>query len=518
LISVSELSFATAYASRHGLTLSEDQNPSLLIPLTRTPDFILVFGTHLSVYEDVLSGVPQRTATSIFSDVLLPILPGDSKRSPLWVGWDKALRNPDFRSDAFYVAREDGRVMYVERAGRLTDMSDAGAWPCRIDTAFACLSVDNSEFSQLYPDVLIAGGVGNDSLLCKLGAWPAEYSYTSQYPAMNQFQYVESIPNWTPMTDLCITGLGGPRAAHEHSRSSVFIANGSAPHGELTELRHGLQSLVDDSASGMHGCTGIWILNHGTQTVNGRERTARRHYATFAITIPPETLVIRVIRTQPESRPEFSGAWDEGVWEKIQIPTGDEEVDDGIIRDVETIAACSWSEHFAVQITRTEARILHRPTLHYRDSIAYISPLLLGAVKPSYPFIAIAFRESGCTYVDILKITQDGHLVKNAPQTGRLPLETDPTCIELLDLDGIFYVFISTSDLRIMLLSVGDEGALQPVLQESMEIIGFQGERMLVESAVLVSSNEKSILLCGTRNGYLLSSPLAVSTQSMSLM
>ena len=518
MISVSEIAFAALYVSRNELTYSEDHNPSLLIPLTRTPDFILVFGTHLSVYEDVLSGVPQRYAVSMSSDVLAPILPGDSKRSPLWVGWSKALRNPDFRKDAFYVAREDGRVMYVETAGLPMAMSDAGAWPCRIDSAFACLSVDNSELSQLYPDVLIAGGVGNDSLLCKLGAWPAEYSYTSQYPAVNQFQYVESISNWTPLTDLCITGLGGSRAAHERSRSSIFIANGSAPHGELTELRHGLQSLVDESVSGMHGCTGLFVLDHGTQIVNSRGKTARRHYANFAITISPETLVIRLIRTQPESGPEFSGAWEEGVWEKTQIPSGDDEVDDGIIRDVETIAACSWSEQFAVQITRTEVRILHRPNLHYSDSIAYGSPLLLGAVRPKFPFTAIAFRESGCTYVDILNINRDGQFVKKAPQTGRLPLENDPTCIELLDLDGNLCVFICTSDLSIMLLSVGDDGTLRPVLQGSMESIGQQGERMLVESAVLVSANEKSTLLCGTRNGYLLSSPLAVSNPSMSLM
>jgi hypothetical protein len=162
----------------------------------------MVLDSHIAIYKDILSGAPHRLYAPIHEAILPPLLPGDSKRKPCWVEWDKTPRNPDFPKEAFYVAREDGRIMYAERGLTGTvETIEAGVWPYRIDSAFACLSVDNSEFSQSYPDVLIAGGVGNDGRLCKLGSWPAEYSYAVPYPGSNQLSYVESIANWTPLSE-----------------------------------------------------------------------------------------------------------------------------------------------------------------------------------------------------------------------------------------------------------------------------------------------------------------------------
>ncbi|KAJ4323871.1 hypothetical protein N0V94_001655 [Neodidymelliopsis sp. IMI 364377] len=311
--------------------------------------------------------------------------------------------------------------MYAEQgpAGAV-DMDDAGEWPYRIDTAFACLSVDNSEFSQSYPDVLMAGAPGNDGLLCKVGAWPTEYSYATQYPTMNQFTYVESIPNWSPVTGLCVTQLPGIRSPYERERSALFVCNGAAPHGQLSELRYGLQALIDGSFSGMNGCSGLWIIHHGSQTVEFDGRRARQHYALIIVTLPLETILLRLVRTQPETRGEFSGAWDDGVWDVTQLPTESEPNDDGITRNEETISACMFSDHFSIQITRRDVQTLSRPTLALNDRIEFGSSILLAASKPGFSFVVTTFRNDGKTHLNITPILKDGTYDSESPAQDEL--------------------------------------------------------------------------------------------------
>jgi hypothetical protein len=405
--------------------------------------------------------------------------------------------------------------MYIERGPAGTvETIEAGDWPYRIDTAFACLNVDNSEFSQSYPDVLIAGGAGNDGRLCKLGSWPAEYSYTVPYPSTNQLSFVESIPNWTPLTDLSVNRLSGLPSHYGHNRCSVFVANGANPHGEVSELRRGLQSFVDYSCSGMHGCTGLWVLDYGSQTVEVVGKTARQHYVVFAVTTPPETLVIRIIRTQHEVRGEFSGAWEDGAWQVEQLPNEDEPAEDGVMREMETISACPWSENFALQVTQKEVRLLRRLSLQQSDSIVYPESLLLAACKPGVPFVAVSFRESYKIYLEIAQVSEDGHFLRATAQNSRIQLDHDPTCIELFEVDGDVYVFVSTFDLRVFLLRVDDEGLLHPLFQDSLASASIDGVHMVLESAVLLSAREKPTLVCATRSGYLLTSPLPAVGQS----
>ncbi|KAF2621920.1 hypothetical protein BU25DRAFT_403721 [Macroventuria anomochaeta] len=500
-----DLSTATARTERVSVDL-DDQNPFLLIPLSRSPDFLLVFDKHVSVYKDVLSGAPQRTAVPIPSHILPSLRPGDSTHRPQWVQWDKTPRNPDFPKETFYIAREDGRVMYVEQgpAGAV-EMDDAGEWPYRIDKAFACLSVDNSEFSQSYPDVLMAGSAGNDGLLCKVGAWPMEYSYTTQYPTMNQFTYVESMPNWSPLTGLCVTELPGIRDPYERERSALFVTNGVAPHGQMSELRQGLHALIDGSFSGMNGCTGLWVVHYGSQTVELDGRSARQHYALVVVTLPLETLLLRLVRTQPEGRGKFSGAWDDGIWDVTQLPTEDEPIDDGITRTEGTISACMLSDRFSIQITRKDAQILNLPTLSLSDKIQFHAPILLAASRPGLPFIAVALKDGGKTCLEITPILKDGTFEKHKRTHPRHMLSADPTCIELLKVSGQAYVLVGTLDSRVFLFQVSPDHELSKLSELSLDVSAVERSRTLCESAVLLISGGEQVLVCATRDGLLLS-------------
>ncbi|KAH6629443.1 mono-functional DNA-alkylating methyl methanesulfonate N-term-domain-containing protein [Boeremia exigua] len=453
-----DLSTATARTERVAVDLvSDDQNPSLLIPLKRSPDFLLVFDTHISAYKDVLSGAPQRTAIPIPSHILPSLHPGDSTHRPQWVQWDRTTRNPDFPKESFYIAREDGRVI-----------------------------VDNSEFSQSYPDVLMAGAAGNDGLLCKVGAWPTEYSYTSNYPTMNQFTYVESMPNWTPLTGLCITDLPGIRAPNERERSALFIANGVAPHGQVSELRHGLRALIDGSFSGINGCNGLWVLYTASQTVDFGGKTARQHFALMVVSVPSETLLFRFVRTQPEAHGDFTGAWDDGVWDK-------------------TISACILSECFSMQITRINAQILVAPGLALKDKIDFSTPILLAASRPGFPFFAFAFKDTGKTYLDIITVLEDGTFAKRGEVQSRHAISADPSCIEILVIDGNPHIFVGTLDSKVTLFQVSSENTLLLVFQSSLDTVSAGQSRTLCERAVVLTLDKDEVLVCTTRDGLLLS-------------
>ncbi|PZD35183.1 MMS1-N domain containing protein [Pyrenophora tritici-repentis] len=509
-----DLSKVTARTERH-LVQDEDMMPSLLIPLRRSPDFLLVSNDHISVYKNILSGYTARTLVPIDENILCPLLPGDSKTLPRWTAWDEAPRNPEYQKEAFYIAREDGRIMYVVRGPANTvELDEAGEWSYRIDTAFACLSMDNSEASQQYPDILVAGGAGNDGLLCKVGSWPAEYSHTVQYPGTNQFSYVESIPNWTPLTDLAVTQLSSPRASDERQRSSIFVANGNSPHGEISELRHGVQAVVDDSFSGINGCAGIWVVDHGSHMVDIEGTMKRQHYAIFVITLPPETLVIRVVRTQPESRAEFSGAWEQGSWDKFQTPSEDDPLEDDVMRDEETISACTWSDRISIQITSKEARTLVRPTLRLAHSLEFDTSLLLAASRTGCPFVAIAFREGGVTFLEVIPISTTGAFEK--ANSFRHKLAYDPTCIEILGIGGFQYVFVSTFDSKILLFKHyrGETSRITELNEDAWHINSGNSQK-LCESAAVLSCKGRHVLVCGMRDGFLWSSNLEVGEDGL---
>lgn len=436
-----------------------------------------------------------------------PLRPGDSTQLPRWVQWDKTLRNPDFPKETFYIAREDGRVMYVEQGpAAAVEMDDAGEWPYRIDTAFACISVDNSEFSQSYPDVLMAGAAGNDGLLCKVGAWPLEYSYTTQYPIMNQFTYIESMPNWSPLTGLCVTKLPGVRHPFERERAALFVSNGSAPHGQLSELRRGLQATIDGSFSGMNGCTGLWVVHHGSQTVAIDGENARQHYALVIVTLPLETLLLRLVRTQPESHDQFFSAWDDGIWDETQLPNDDEPIEDGITRTEETLSACMLGGCFSVQITRNDAQILTPPALALSDRIKFHTPILLAASKSDFSFIGTIFREDGKAFLSVIPILNDGTFGKDRKDESRYLLTADPTCMELLDVGGDPHIVVGTLDSKLSLFRVTREHTVSRIFELSLDdSTSSEKSRTLCESVVLLNTGGDQVLICATRDGRLLS-------------
>ncbi|KAJ4354138.1 uncharacterized protein N0V89_005871 [Didymosphaeria variabile] len=494
--------------SARRLTYPDNRNPSLLIPVSRSTDFLLVQNEHISICKGVLAGPPVTSKYPIPTRFLKQLRPGSNRGKPLWVQWDRAPRNPDFVKEAFYVAREDGTVIYVELGdiAHSLEISDAGSWPYPIDTAFACLKADSSEFAQSYPDVLIAGGFGSDGHLCKVGAWPKEYADKVPYSQTNAFGFVESLPNWAPLTDMSVTRLGNFPLPHDRKRASIFVSNGKAPCGEVSQLRQGLRALVDDTFEGLKGSTGLWIVDHGSTTFDQEGRSRRQDYATFVVNAPPETLVLLASRTQEEgsySQGSLGSAWDGGVWET------DQPSQDGLIRHAETISACSITESLAVQVTYHEARLVSRPQLNQVGSITFPNPLLGAATKPGVPFIAVVFYEGTQSILQVIQVSNDKAFERSVEDTSRWTLPDDPTCIDILISENGPLIFVGIRHVGFSLFATNEQGSLAQLYHTNISSAGASGLQQTYESAVLLTTRGHEKLVCGTRTGLLICVDLA---------
>jgi len=431
--------------------------------------------------------------------------------TPLWVQWDRVPRNPTFSKEAFYVAREDGLIIYSEivDSSKAVETSEAGVWPFPIDKAFTALVMDTSSRALSYPDVLMATGVASDGLSCRVGAFPTQYQYQKSFFAQHLFTPVEAISNWAPVSDLAITRLGG------RERDALLIANGRAPHGTISELRRGLNAIIDNSFGGVRGCTGLWVINYATNTYKVDGKSTKQHYAILLVTLPPESLVIHVMRTQNESgsaEGESWSNWEEGEWDYAQIPSENAPVQDDIVRDEDTISACMLGDDYTIQITRREARLLQRSSMLRLDSTSFPSSLLAAATSSKCPWISVVFRQEG-KIVLYVALIQEGLFDKSI----RHELEVDPTCLELLDINGTPHVFVGKSDSSFVLFRIHESGSFVTVYSDVLDRGPDTGLRMVCESAVLLELEQSLVVVCGTRNGFLLNMALDVTNERMDI-
>ncbi|KAF2004601.1 hypothetical protein P154DRAFT_426022 [Amniculicola lignicola CBS 123094] len=495
----SDLDSATARAERVAVD-PDDHNPALVIPLIHRPDFLLVCDRHISIHRNILSGTPQRFTHPIRHDILRPLRPADGKFFPRWVQWDRAPRVGE--REGLYIAREDGQVMYADVRSDEVATSEAGKWPHALDRAFATLDADTPTLNMQNPDILVAAGVASDGQMCKIGAWVSEYSASATFGQNNNFMLINSIPNWAPILDLSVARPLSEHVPNAETRSSIFVANGREPHGTITELRSGLNAPVENYSVGMNGCTGLWIIDYGSEVLEVNGRRAKEHYVVVLVTSPPESFVLRISRrTVPQMRGWEVGAWDDGVWAIANFPEY-VPVQDGILRDDETILACVLSNRDVVQITRREVRLLYRPAFGIAASHEFPPSvfLLAAAARFGIPFIAAAFRESGNVILQVRSISNG-----NFGDEIRQELPTDATCLDLFEVYGNAYIFVAIRNSMHIIFKVEHSGLTQVFGNVNPDTDDTSDVSMVCESAVVLVYDGGITILGGMRNGTLLS-------------
>ncbi|KAF2732721.1 hypothetical protein EJ04DRAFT_544502 [Polyplosphaeria fusca] len=508
-----DLSTVTARLERASIE-RDDRDPSLLIPLQRNSEFLLVCGGHISTYKDVLSGLPKRVTSSVHTKNPA-LLPGSGRLAPRWVQSQKAFRNPEYMYECFYIAREDGLVLYIETGPDNIRTIESDKWPSPIDTAFTCIDLGPTNLSN--PDVLVALGSSSDGHICKVGSWQTEYPSSLSYKAINTFSLISSIPNWAPTVDLAVMKRSDAASRRDKQRDTLFIANGRHPNGAISELRKGLNARIERYSGNMPAFTGLWIIDHGSQRGLFDGRSAIQHYAVLLLTMAPESYIIRISRTETEVGAWEGSAWEEGIWDMTQIPEDSELVDDGILRDEETWSANLISDQLALQVVQSEARVVRRAGLSRVDSITFgrTEPLLAAATRPGSACLVVVVRAESQPVLRSIRISPEGAFGKDT----RHVLPADPTCLELLEVYGKLHVFVGLTDGSLRLFTISETG-LELVFQDKFHEAAHDWSPMVCESAAVIASSDRVRLVCGMRNGMLLSGMIdsSLATSGLTLL
>jgi len=122
----------------------------------------------MALYQYGHDGSVQQTYCSSIDDDSASINNTTSARSLLWTAYTRALcSNANDATDAVYVAREDGLILYIEcskyRDTIQPKLGDAAKVSMGIDTAFATLKLKLRTTNGLsIQEYLLIGGSGGD--------------------------------------------------------------------------------------------------------------------------------------------------------------------------------------------------------------------------------------------------------------------------------------------------------------------------------------------------------------------
>jgi hypothetical protein len=145
-------------------------HPELIIPYNHSPRFLLVSGTRLVQFDNVLTQHPTVTESDINPDGLNwpPRYPGSSDRFPIFTAWVHATRSSKFAEEEreeLYLLREDGILYGVtaeQRFGGTSGMSgfrQVTKFNCSGSSAMASLLLTQS---LMDPDTLVVWGDMSD--------------------------------------------------------------------------------------------------------------------------------------------------------------------------------------------------------------------------------------------------------------------------------------------------------------------------------------------------------------------
>ncbi|KAK4193918.1 mono-functional DNA-alkylating methyl methanesulfonate N-term-domain-containing protein [Podospora australis] len=227
---------------KNGHRMPDDcEMPLFLVPLRTNSAFLVVSPEQIAVCKQSLHGPPTFEAMHIGSPD-----PTDSfhgRGEPLWTSWAKPLRLTSYfeKHDCFYLAREDGVVVFIEvdREGsfdRSIPMQFAG---CNVSTALACTY-------NPHADMIILGSSSGPG-----GVW--------RVLPRGDPELLSLLDNWAPVVDFATTDdpserqpvrgdleIARANAETWQSRgpSRIFATCEGSRKGMITEFRYGLKATI----------------------------------------------------------------------------------------------------------------------------------------------------------------------------------------------------------------------------------------------------------------------------------
>lgn len=445
----------------------DQQLPLLLIPLTISTSFLLVFEDRIVAYTNILTG-HATSYIHVLDHYEDPEEPGISRAKPVFTQWARALRREDlfYMHDYIFLCREDGVVRFLEISDVLPNKIDsshaAGLLKANVSTAFASL-----DLGRQFPDLLVAGGDMSDG-----GLWLFEPRKVLTRP-------LRKISNWTPAIDMAAanTSRHPRRALGPMNRSNerfepqkrIFVPTGrGSNHGAITEVRLGIEaSLLAETCEVERGLDQMWVL--------------------------PDSLSgsIHFLLAYPTSTDFFSMH----PADTMQ----DDDHDIPIDSEARTLTAGLSEEGVITQVTATSIRAFQNDNFARKVAIDLENKTILKAT-------ILRSTACGCLLLAAVKaedevslrlacIHIDGDNIRVQGLGESRSLSTEPSCLSLQEFQGEVLAFVGSLSGTLQLFRRVNAGLY------AMAVHSLGGEFEVCNSITMIHNSKNSYLVCGLRSG-----------------
>lgn len=448
---------------------------NLMIPMARSPNFLLIHGDTVNVYTDILGGNPTMyNITNKQSNWdAEPTLPASSKRRPQFTAWSRVARVSGHQEEYVNFVREDGIVRHYSRHAKTSavpwgEIANSGHLDCHVDTAFAVFSpVSNG------PDYVIAAGDMSCGELHSVGE-----NYLRREPANEKMLAMEfvkqtSFHDWAPMMDMQITQAG--------DRAALTVISGRQPFGAVSEMRSGFEAqitaMVDLSQldESLLGANAMWTL---TDKVTGNVHCICSY--------PDQSIAVQVTRAgdvEPSS---------------LQLDTEHETLYAGVCGPIPHSREASQSSRPVAIIVNTSTITLQ----HLDDEMEAVVSIpcpqpVIGATHCGDSLITAARTDVQQTALQLWRLHAD--TIKVEPVGVPMIVHGELTALNAYASDNDTLVIAATRSEFIFVFSVVSN------LHAGLHLLDKHALKgAIVHSiAMLPNLDGSNLLVCGTRDGCL---------------
>lgn len=468
---------------------ADEQLPLLLVPLTRSTAFMLVFEKRITVYRDILGG--NAIAYTMSMRIHEPREEPGIFQRPIWTQWARPSRHDlHFQNqDNIYLCREDGVVLFLEikEGGQMVNSThQVGNLGVNVNTSFASIDLGSRD-----SDLLVVSGDESDG-----GGWLFE----ARQDARKEFV----IPNWTSMVDFVSTDdvdvleayprHGAIRPDKNKLPKRLFASTGRGrEHGGVTEIRYGIEGRKRTEPGSCReilqiGVTRIWVLD-------GFEKDS----ALVLLSYPMHTQLFQW--SMSKGFEEF-----ENDYKYINF-------DDG------TIAAGATTTGLIIQVTKTSLRAAFyesdvEPLYEQVNVVAAHVQVSKDESKVCKVERAVwkhefgkalllqAFLSGTVHYLHLSTFELDGGLITHHSIGASIQLPTQPTFVSIEQVGGEYFAFVGTVAAALQVFRIEPRLGLSLATEYQ-----FEGSVAVCDTVAVLDSqsarDRRHFILCGLRNGFL---------------
>jgi hypothetical protein len=447
----------------------------MLIPCNAPASFFLVTRSGLVLYDWITHSEARRTSHPLSDQNEFP----DGNRTKVWTQWARPRRHESHRrtADEIMLVREDGLL-------HLYDIDVQPALRVKLAWPSGRLDIQMQQAMCLLPAPLHIEG-GDILIACGENAEGGVYHLRARKPN----RCIQSITNVTPLNDLLLVHQTSARDTHVDRRSRIFACAGARQgSGGLVEVCHGVEAkvkiLIQDDE--LRSIMRIW-------------------------TIPKNCYEVLILSAHPLYSSLIS-------LDMSNMEPSEESADTlpGIDLDATTLAAAAMPHDTLVQVSASGISIISmsRQYLPFRDDLSSASPICADIESVSGALVTA--HQKGDEYT----ITTYRALTSPHPRLESLaspyPVGFRPTCVCVSRLGEDIVALAVQGDggrhlTGMRITSTGTVHFTVDLLALSPELAPLS-----IGTMCLLSRPEASLglLVCGSRNGFLLCLEVRVSGPS----